>query len=370
MSMKTHHEVVIGDSRDLQAVEPSSIDLVVTSPPYPMVEMWDELFSEMDGEISSCMESGDVGTAFSLMHDQLDMVWSEVDTVLSDGGIVCVNIGDATRNIGDSFRLFPNHSQIIDAFSDMGYTQLPGILWRKPTNSSSKFMGSGMIPPNAYVTMEHEHILIFRKGDKRSFESGSDLRYESSYFWEERNQWFSDLWTGINGADQYLSNDARDRSAAFPIELPYRLINMFSQYGETVFDPFWGTGTTSLAAIVAGRNSVGSELDPEFVDTFESRLSDVDRLSAEIINRRLDSHVEFVRSRLNDDYSFEYRSENYDFPVMTKQEQPIKFHSVSGFSRLDEAEYSVSYDSVDPDSIDSEFGSHVGNTPSISDFVG
>ena len=110
----------------------------------------------------------------------------------------------------------------------MGFTNLPEIIWRKPTNSPNKFMGSGMLPAGAYVTLEHEFILIFRKGGKRIFKSDAEKlkRQQSAFFWEERNVWFSDLWT-LTGTNQKLNNkNSRERSAAYPFDLAYP----FNQY--------------------------------------------------------------------------------------------------------------------------------------------
>jgi len=171
-------------------------------------------------------------------------------------------------------------------------------------------MGSGMVPPNAYVTLEHEYILPFRKGDRRSFAANADHRYDAAYFWEERNRWFSDLWTELRGTLQSLDDDdLRDRSAAFPFGLPYRLINMFSVYGDTVCDPFFGTGTTGLAAAVAGRNSVGYELDPAFASVFEDRIDDVPALSRQVIDDRLTAHRTFVADEQAAGETFDYEAD-------------------------------------------------------------
>ena len=159
-----------------------------------MIELWDELFSELNPQILDRLEADEGQAAFFQMHEELETVWKDVSRVLVDGGIACVNIGDATRKVDGSFRVFQNHSRVIDAFETLGFEPLPELLWRKPVNSGAKFMGSGMLPPNAYVTLEHEYILVFRNGkDSRSFESCSERRYNSAYFWEERNQWFSDV---------------------------------------------------------------------------------------------------------------------------------------------------------------------------------
>ncbi len=329
--METHHRVITGDSRSLTTIDDDAVELVVTSPPYPMIEMWDDLFAELDPEVADRLGEGDGRAAFDRMHDALDPVWKEVRRVLVDGGIACINVGDATRKIDGSFRVFQNHSRIISAFESLGFEPLPEVLWRKPTNSGAKFMGSGMLPPNAYVTLEHEYILVFRNGkDRRQFEPGAKQRYDAAYFWEERNRWFSDVWADIRGELQTLSRDElRERSAAYPFEIPYRLINMYSVYGDTVLDPFWGTGTTSLAAMVAGRNSVGSERDPEFVRVFEERTERVPTYSQEVTKRRLADHLAFVSQQQAEGEEFGYTADHYDFPVTTKQETSIQFYTVA-----------------------------------------
>ncbi|MFB6157341.1 MAG: site-specific DNA-methyltransferase [Haloferacaceae archaeon] len=330
--METTHRVVEGDARSLPLPD-DSVELVVTSPPYPMVEMWDGLFADLDPAIGRALDAGDGEEAFGLMHDALGAAWDEVARVLVDGGIACVNVGDATRTL-DRFRVYPNHARVAAALADRGLDPLPDVVWRKPANSAAKFMGSGMVPPNAYVTLEHEYVLVFRNGSRREFEPGSDRRYEAAYFWEERNRWFSDVWTDVRGELQDIEDDdLRDRSGAFPFEVPYRLINMYSVYGDTVLDPFWGTGTTSLAAMVAARNSVGVERDAAFVDAFDDRVGDVDATARDVVRRRLDAHAAFVERRraAGDDPAYEAR--HYDFPVRTRQERGIRFYAVDGVTR-------------------------------------
>ena len=329
--METEHRVHIGDSRSLDGLDANSVDLVVTSPPYPMIEMWDELFCSLDPEIEAHLAAGDGRAAFEAMHQTLDAVWASVQRVLVDGGIACINVGDATRSLDGSFRRYQNHSRIVAAFDELGFEPLPSILWRKPTNSATKFMGSGMLPPNAYPTLEHEHILLFRNGpDQRGFEPNADRRYAAAYFWEERNRWFSDLWTDITGQTQQLDGDeSRERSGAYPLVIPYRLITMYSVYGDTVFDPFWGTGTTTLAAMAAGRNSVGKELDEGFEAAFDQRVDEIPAITDTLVRRRLTAHEAFVERRQADDKTVEYEADNYAFPVMTKQEQPITLYRIA-----------------------------------------
>ena len=213
------------------------------------------------------------------------------------------------------------------------------------------------MPPNAYATLEHEYLLIFRNGkDSRNFPAGNDVRYESAYFWEERNEWFSDVWEGIRGTFQELGNadeELRDRSAAFPLEVPYRLINMYSVYGDTVLDPFWGTGTTSLAAMISGRNSVGYELQEEFTEVFDDEISEVNELAHNTVSKRIRRHEEFVEQRLEDGKDFKYEAENYDFPVTTKQEKQLQLYTIDSIERIENG-YSVTHSRYnESDSIDS-----------------
>ncbi|MFX1344873.1 MAG: DNA-methyltransferase [Promethearchaeota archaeon] len=313
-------------------LESNSIDLMITSPPYPMIEMWDVQFSEANEEIKEALAEVNGEKAYNLMHAELNSVWKEVKRVLKDGGIACINIGDATRKINNNFQLFPNHVEVTNFFHANDFIELPSILWRKPTNSPNKFLGSGMLPPNAYITLEHEYILIFRKGRKKKIiPSKSENRYNSAFFWEERNKWFSDVWDDIRGISQKLNqnnddqNYLRNRSAAFPLEIPYRLINMFSIYGDIVLDPFWGTGTTSLAAILSTRNSIGYELKPNFMDVFKKSITKIKQLNSEIINYRLNHHVEFIDRYKKQNKEMKYKSTNYEFPVITKQETKILF---------------------------------------------
>ncbi|MFC4449189.1 DNA-methyltransferase [Halorussus aquaticus] len=327
--METEHRIHVGDAREMAALGDDAVELVVTSPPYPMIEMWDDLFAELDPEIEDLLAAGDGEAAFEAMHAALDPVWDELARVLVDGGVAAINVGDATRSGGDGFQLYPNHAELITRFRERGFDLLPDVLWRKPANGLTKFMGSGMVPPNAYATLEHEYVLLFRNGDSRSFETGADRRYEAAYFWEERNDWFSDLWTDVQGEGQRLDHDdLRARSAAFPFEVPYRLVNMYSVYGDTVLDPFWGTGTTTLAAMVAGRNSAGYELSREFREVFDDRLADVKGFAAEKNRGRLDAHREFAAGR-----DLAYDAENYDFRVKTKQERQLQLYAVEGYER-------------------------------------
>ena len=344
--MRTHHTVIYSDSKNMEAVASESVDLMVTSPPYPMIEMWDEMFARQRSSVEVSLKDGNGSKAFESMHELLDPIWKEVYRVLKFGGFACINIGDATRTINGNFVLYPNHMRILQASLELGFSVLPCILWRKQTNAPNKFMGSGMLPAGAYITLEHEYILILRKGPKREFKKEKDkkIRRESAIFWEERNSWFSDVWFDVKGTPQALNTkDARIRSAAYPFEVVYRLINMYSTKGDMVLDPFLGTGTTTAAAIASGRNSIGYEIDPAMekaVDRIKDAIIDS---SKQLIRKRLAKHMEFVVNRLKTKRMFKYENEFYGFPVMTAQEKELILNDPVNITIPDAVMFEVEY---------------------------
>ena len=323
--METKHKIIFCNSKNTQEIIKNKIvGLVVTSPPYPMVEMWDECFSSQSQEVACALVEKRFEDAFEAMHCVLDQTWEDVDRVMIDGGIVCINIGDATKNCDGQFKLFSNHTRIITKFLSMGYDVLPDIHWHKPTNAPNKFMGSGMYPPCAYVTYEHEYILIFRKGKNRKFTNNEKtIRHNSSYFWEERNVWFSDLWE-LKGINQKLKSEtSRARRAAFPFEQAYRLINMYSLKYDLIYDPFAGTGTVTRAAMASERNSIGVDIDSALCeqDTFDVLQSAVE--SNIYTMERINKHKSFIRELPEDKKEKLYTNINHSFKVKTRQETEI-----------------------------------------------
>ncbi|UCF92425.1 MAG: site-specific DNA-methyltransferase [Desulfobacterales bacterium] len=344
--MHTRHQIHFENSKHMAALAAQSVDLVVTSPPYPMIEMWDAMFAGHNPDIRKAQSRRNGLEVFELMHRELDQVWQEVIRVLKPGAIVCINIGDAVRTINENFMLYPNHSRILNYFLQAGFTNLPAILWRKPTNAPNKFMGSGMLPPGAYVTLEHEYILVLRNGCKREFATAAarQNRRESAFFWEERNLWYSDVWMALVGATQRLVKDpGRLRSGAFPFEVPYRLINMFSVKGDMVLDPFMGTGTTMWAAMAAGRNSTGFEVEPGFQEVIGPQAQGLVEFSNAIIQDRLYNHIEFVQDRFKAKGGFKYTNKHYKFPVMTNQEKELLLNPLEGLEAIGDNRFDVTY---------------------------
>lgn len=233
------HRIMWGDSTNAEHVRKllngCLVHSVITSPPYPMFEKWNW------------------GGDFQSQHLYLNRVWNNLFDNIIDGGIVCINIGDALRKIDGNFQLWENHAVILNNFRNIGFNVLPYILWKKPTNKPNSFLGSGMLPTNAYVTLDCEFILLFRKGNIRIFPPKDKTRYESKYTFEERNKWFSQIWSIPGKKDP-------DNTSPFPNEIPYRLIRMYSVVGDIIFDPFIGSGTTIVEAERSGRRCFAMDM--------------------------------------------------------------------------------------------------------------
>ena len=291
--MQPKHRIIIGNSQQMSELADGSVQLMVTSPPYPMIQMWDDLFSKADNKIAELFQKLNtsgydeiVRQIYDTMHKNLAQVWAETYRVLVSGGIACINIGDATRSINGKFQLFPNHSRITEICEKIGFTTLPYILWKKPTTKpmykgKGAFLGSGFLPPNAYVTLDCEFILLFRKGALRKFQPKDALRYESAFTKKQRDEWFSQIWD-LKGTRQTVSELER-RTAAYPEEIATRLIRMFSIKDETVLDPFLGSGTTVKVAIENERNSIGYENDKNLLPLITKKIGS--HADVEIIKR-------------------------------------------------------------------------------------
>ncbi|MGD8367935.1 MAG: site-specific DNA-methyltransferase [Desulfobacterales bacterium] len=330
--METSHRIYYESSARMTPIADETVNLVVTSPPYPMIAMWDRHFCALDPQVENALTAGLGVEAFEAMHRTLDPVWAEIRRILQPGGLVCIDIGDAVRTIRGSFGLYPNHARILSALVREGFTPLPSVLWHKPTNAPTKFMGSGMLPAGAYVTLEHETILVARKGAKRVFSTPAQRtrRRQSAYFWEERNRWFSDIWADLRGAGQAMKSDdgARTRSAAFPVEIPYRLVSMFSIKGDVVVDPFMGTGSTQLAAMAAGRHCIGFETDRSLAPAIDAAVRQLPTWAAARIEKRLQDHLSFVAEAQAAGRRFKHQNRHHGFPVVTAQETDLFLNPV------------------------------------------
>lgn len=328
----TIQKIIIENSKNLESISDKSVDLIITSPPYPMISMWDEIFNFLNPNITSDLIQNNSNKAFELMHEELNMIYDTAIKKLKDDGVVCINIGDATRTCNGVFSIYPNGSKTIEYFRKKGFMLLPSIIWNKPTNSPNKFMGSGMLPVGAYNTLEFEHILIFRR-KKREFKNLNEKnnRSNSGFFWNERNVWCSNIWNFV-GSKQTNKNNSRDRSGSFPIELPYRIISMWTVAGDTVLDIFAGTGTTLLATTALKRNGIGVEIIPEFKKEIRERIiSSKDELNKKNY-LRVKKYKEFILDwEIKKQKKVKYQNTELNLPVMTKQEVNIKIPIISNF---------------------------------------
>ena len=251
------YKVVLGDSRSMTAVEDNSIHLVVTSPPY-----WQLKDYEAENQIGFHQE-------YDEYIAELDRVWGECERVLHPGCRLAVNIGDQflrTSTYG-RYRLAAIHADIIRGCVDLGLDFMGSIIWQKVTTMNTSgggvVMGSFPYPRNGIVKVDYEHILLFKKlGEApRPDPAQKELSRLSTQDW---NRYFHGHWS-FPGARQ------KDHIAVFPSELPRRLIRMFTFTGETVLDPFLGSGTTMSAARELGRSCTGYEINPGFLGTIRRR---------------------------------------------------------------------------------------------------
>jgi DNA modification methylase len=248
----TTHRLIEGDARDLSFIADESIHLVVTSPPYWILKRYREHPDQL-GHIEG----------YEQFLEELSRVWKHCYRIIVPGGrLVCV-VGDVclSRRRFGRHRVVPLHSDIAVACRKIGFDNLNPIIWYKIAKASyevengTRFYGKPY-EPNAIIKNDIEFILMQRKpgGYRRPTTEQRELSRISK---KEYSEWFRQMWN-IPGAS------SRTHPATFPLELAYRLVRMFSFHGDTVVDPFCGSGTTMLAAMRAGRNSIGVEIDPEY----------------------------------------------------------------------------------------------------------
>ncbi|UCH98526.1 MAG: thermonuclease family protein [Candidatus Aminicenantes bacterium] len=257
--MKTKHTIINGDSRGMAELQDCSVDLVVTSPPY-----W---------QLKDYGTRGEVGfnDSYEDYINNLNLVWKEVYRVLDYGCRLCVNIGDqyARSVYYGRYKVIPIRTEIIKFCETIGFDYMGAIIWQKVattnTTGGATIMGSFPYPRNGILKLDYEFILLFKKIGQSPKEISKETKELSQLTKEEWNTFFSGHWNfaGMK-QDKHL--------AMFPLELPWRLIKMFSFVGDTVLDPFLGSGTTSLAALELNRNSVGYEINPDFIPIIKDKL--------------------------------------------------------------------------------------------------
>lgn len=256
--METTHRLIEGDSRNLSRIKDKSVHLIITSPPY-----WQLKDYGNDGQIG-------FHDSYESYINNLNAVWAECYRVLHDGCRLCINIGDqfARSVYYGRYKVIPIRTEIIRFCETLGMDYMGAVIWQKQTTMNTTgggaVMGSFPYPRNGILKIDYEFILIFKKQGKAPVPTAEQKKL-SEMTKEEWNTYFASHWN-FGGAKQ------DGHIAVFPEELPRRLIKMFSFAGETVFDPFMGSGTTALAARNLQRNSIGYEINPDFKQYYEQKV--------------------------------------------------------------------------------------------------
>lgn len=256
--MNPNTTIIIGDSRNMSEVKDESVHLVITSPPY-----W---------QLKDYGNGSQIGfnDSYENYINNLNLVWNECYRVLHKGCRLCVNIGDqfARSVYYGRYKIIPIREEIIKFCETIGFDYMGAIIWQKVTTCNTTggatVMGSFPYPRNGIIKLDYEFILIFKKlGD--SPKVNREIKEKSKLTTEEWNEYFYGHWN--------FSGEKQDKHLAmFPEELPKRLIKMFSFVGDTVLDPFLGSGTTCLAANKLNRNSVGYEINQDFLPVIKEKL--------------------------------------------------------------------------------------------------
>jgi modification methylase len=260
---ETSHRIRCGDARDLRWVSDESVHLVVTSPPYWTLKTYEPNRAQL-GEVAD----------YEAFLVELDKVWAECARVLVPGGRICCVVGDVCipRKKEGRHYVLPLHADIQTRTRRLGLDCLTPILWQKIANGVTEAQGNGAgfygkpYQPGAIIKNDVEYILFLRKGGE--YRSPSTIQRALSMLnKEEMQQWLRSSWTDIRG-----QSTRNGHPAPFPVALADRLIRLFSFAGDTVLDPFGGTGTTAVAALGCGRNSITVDIEPKYVAMAVQRL--------------------------------------------------------------------------------------------------
>lgn len=262
----TSHRLHHGDARDLSWIPDSFVHLIVTSPPYWTLKT----YAENDKQMGAIED-------YEQFLNELDRVWKECIRVLAPGGRICCVVGDVCvpRKKAGRHYVMPLHADIQVRSRRLGLDCLTPILWHKIANGVTEAEGNGAgfygkpFQPGAVVKNDIEYILFMRKGG--TYRTPTSLQKVLSVLTKEEMQaWWRSIWTDIKGASTRSGHPA-----PYPVELAERLIRMFSFAGDTVLDPFAGAGSTTIAAIAAGRNSIGNEIEPNYLKIARQRVREI-----------------------------------------------------------------------------------------------
>lgn len=260
--LATRHRLILGDARKMGAIPDNSVHLVLTSPPYWTLKEYPERTGQL-GRVES----------YEAFLDEMDKVWRECHRILVRGGRLIIVVGDVclSRRQYGRHLVVPLHASFQERCRLVGFDNLAPIIWYKIANialeveNGSRFLGKPY-EPSGIIKNDVEYILMQRKpGSYRK--PSLEMRVFSVIAKKEHNEWFRQIWD-IPGAS------TKDHPAPFPVELAERLIRMFSFVGDTVLDPFMGTGTTNAAAALSGRDSIGFEIDPAYLELAQTRMEE------------------------------------------------------------------------------------------------
>lgn len=269
----TRHVLRSGDARDLSSIPDESIHLVVTSPPYFTLKQ----YARRDGQMAEICD-------YEAFLIELDKVWAHCRRVLAPGGRICCVVGDVCvpRRKGGRHYVLPLHADIQVRARKIGLDCLTPILWGKIANGTNEAEGNGAgfygkpYQPGAIVKNDVEYILFMRKGGE--YRSPEPLQKALSMLTKDEMQsWLRSTWTDVTGA-----STRNGHPAPYPAVLAERLIKMFSFAGDTVLDPFVGTGSTMVAAIESGRNSIGIDIEPSYLEFAAKRIN---KAAASVLRR-------------------------------------------------------------------------------------
>lgn len=298
--MTTHHKIIISDSRKMDEIADESVHLVITSPPY-----W---------QLKDYGNGNQIGfnDSYEEYINNLNLVWNEAHRVLFKGCRLCVNIGDqfARSVYYGRYKIIPIRSEIIKFCETIGFDYMGAIIWQKVTTCNTTggatVMGSYLYPRNGIVKIDYEFILLFKKLGK-SPNPSKENKMKSKLTKEEWEDYFSGHWN-------FPGEKQNGHLAMFPEVLPKRLIKMFSFVGDTVLDPFLGSGTTSIAARNLGRNSIGYEINGEYLPVIKEKVG------IEQKNFKNDAEFEIVKKK---NIQFDFTEEIKKLPYVFKD--PIQF---------------------------------------------
>lgn len=337
VDMISKHKIIIGDSRKMGEIKDGAIHLIITSPPY-----WQLKDYGVEDQIG-------FNDTYEDYINNLNLVWNECFRILHSGCRLCINIGDqfARSVYYGRYKVIPIRTEIIKFCETIGFDYMGAIIWQKPTTMNTTggatVMGSYPYPRNGIVKIDYEFILILKKTGNPP-KTSKELKEKSKLTKEEWNDYFSGHWN-FNGEKQ------TEHLAMFPEELPTRLIKMFSFTGDTILDPFLGSGTTSLAAKNLGRNSIGYEINEKFLPVIKKKVG-VDK--KELFQ---ETNFEIIKQKtLNTNWDLEIAKLPYRFKDPIKFDKKIdprklKFGSKIDSSRREEEKYISIKNIITPEEI-------------------